>query len=256
VTGEVSPAGQPGDGRPELRASHADRDRVVEQLRVAAGDGRLTAEELDERLEVALTARTYRELAVLTADLPPAGVNSAAVRKPKDVLRMEHRGGNAYQVGRWVVPKRIEAKVTGGNIKLDFTEAVITDRVLQVEADVRGGNAYQVGRWVVPKRIEAKVTGGNIKLDFTEAVITDRVLQVEADVRGGNMIIVTRPGVVVDTSEVSMIGGNVHNRPIWPDAPVDLTVEVAGQLKGGNIRVRGPRRTFWQWLRRQPRRRG
>jgi hypothetical protein len=206
----VSPAGQPGDGRPELRASHADRDRVVEQLRVAAGDGRLTAEELDERLEVALTARTYRELAVLTADLPPAGVNSAAVRKPKDVLRMEHRGGNAYQVGRWVVPKRIEAKVTGGNIKLDFTEAVITDRVLQVEADVRGGN----------------------------------------------MIIVTRPGVVVDTSEVSMIGGNVHNRPIWPDAPVDLTVEVAGQLKGGNIRVRGPRRTFWQWLRRQPRRRG
>jgi hypothetical protein len=206
----VSPAGQPGDGRPELRASHADRDRVVEQLRVAAGDGRLTAEELDERLEVALTARTYRELAVLTADLPPAGVNSAAVRKPKDVLRMEHRGGNAYQVGRWVVPKRIEAKVTGGNIKLDFTEAVITDRVLQVEADVRGGH----------------------------------------------LIIVTRPGVVVDTSEVSMIGGNVHNRPTWPDAPVDLTVEVAGQLKGGNIRVRGPRRTFWQWLRRQPRRRG
>src|SRR5271165_4110468 len=34
-----------------LRASHVDRDRVVELLRVAGGDGRLTAEELDERLE-------------------------------------------------------------------------------------------------------------------------------------------------------------------------------------------------------------
>jgi hypothetical protein len=42
----------------------------VEQLRVAAGDGRLTADELDHRLETALTARTYGELAALTADLP------------------------------------------------------------------------------------------------------------------------------------------------------------------------------------------
>ena len=56
-----------------LRASHADRDLVVEQLRVAAGDGRLSPEELDERLELALTARTYAELATLVADLPAAG---------------------------------------------------------------------------------------------------------------------------------------------------------------------------------------
>ena len=59
--------------RSELRASHQDRDRVVELLRVSAGDGRLTAEELDERLELALTARTYGELAGLVADLPAAG---------------------------------------------------------------------------------------------------------------------------------------------------------------------------------------
>ena len=51
--------------RSELRASHQDRDRVVEVLRVSAGDGRLTAEELDERLELAMTARTYGELAKL-----------------------------------------------------------------------------------------------------------------------------------------------------------------------------------------------
>ena len=66
MTGELSPAGGAG----ELRASHADRDRVVEVLRVAAGDGRITADELDQRLEAALTARTLGELAVLTTDLP------------------------------------------------------------------------------------------------------------------------------------------------------------------------------------------
>src|SRR5580658_8267297 len=77
MTGELSPAGQSradlspasqaAAAKPEIRVSHADRDRVVDVLRVAAGDGRLTAEELDERLEAALTARTERELAVLTA---------------------------------------------------------------------------------------------------------------------------------------------------------------------------------------------
>ncbi|MFJ3446210.1 DUF1707 domain-containing protein [Streptomyces sp. NPDC086081] len=41
----------------EVRASHADRDRIVDVLRVAAGDGRLTLEELDERLEAALSGR-------------------------------------------------------------------------------------------------------------------------------------------------------------------------------------------------------
>ena len=47
----------------ELRASHADRDQAAERLRAAAGDGRLSPEELDDRLERALTARTYAELA-------------------------------------------------------------------------------------------------------------------------------------------------------------------------------------------------
>lgn len=82
MTGEVSPLGR-GDevmASGDLRASHEDRDRVVELLRVAAGDGRLTAEELDQRLERALTARTYRELAVLTRDLPAArGIVPAAL---------------------------------------------------------------------------------------------------------------------------------------------------------------------------------
>ena len=73
MTSEIAPAGEgrePAAVDRELRASYEDRDKVAEQLRVAAGDGRLTADELDQRLEAALTARTYGELAALTADLP------------------------------------------------------------------------------------------------------------------------------------------------------------------------------------------
>jgi len=50
---------------PDMRVSHEDRDRVVAALRVAGGDGRHSAEELDTRLERALSARTLGELAVL-----------------------------------------------------------------------------------------------------------------------------------------------------------------------------------------------
>ena len=54
----------------ELRASDADRERTAERLRLASGEGRLTAEELEERLERAFGARTDTELEPLVADLP------------------------------------------------------------------------------------------------------------------------------------------------------------------------------------------
>jgi hypothetical protein len=53
-----------------LRASDADRDSVAERLRQAAVDGRLEPDELEERLHLALRARTYGDLRRLVADLP------------------------------------------------------------------------------------------------------------------------------------------------------------------------------------------
>ena len=124
----------------ELRASHEDRDRVVEVLRVAAGDGRLTADELDERLEVALAARTWGELAALTADLPAApAVSAVSAAAPKEFVRIDIRSGHTRRDGRWMVPQQIEVRVTSGWVTLDFTEAVITQPTLEIDADVRSG---------------------------------------------------------------------------------------------------------------------
>jgi hypothetical protein len=125
----------------QLRASHQDRDRVVEILRVAAGDGRLTAEELDERLEAALTARTYAELAALTTDLPAAAAPPAglAASPPKDLVRIDCGSGRATREGRWVVPRRMEVKVSSGEVRLDLTDAVISEPVLRIDAEVQSG---------------------------------------------------------------------------------------------------------------------
>jgi hypothetical protein len=71
---------------PELRAADADRERVADRLRTAAGEGRLDAVELEERLERALTARTYAELNALVSDLPqPAPHGTSRARKPTEL---------------------------------------------------------------------------------------------------------------------------------------------------------------------------
>ncbi|MFH8384281.1 DUF1707 domain-containing protein [Kitasatospora sp. NPDC018058] len=127
--------------QPAMRASHADRDRVVDRLSVAAGEGRLSADELDQRLEAALSARTVGELTELTADLPPGPVFAGGVvAEAKDVLRIEQSFSPVERVGRWVVPRRLELCVQWCEVTLDFTQAVITQDTLQVDVNMQGKN--------------------------------------------------------------------------------------------------------------------
>lgn len=70
--------------RSRLRASHADRDQVVDTLKDAFVDGRLTRDEFDSRVGYALTSRTYADLATLTADLPAI---PPAARPPRQAVR-------------------------------------------------------------------------------------------------------------------------------------------------------------------------
>ncbi len=218
MTGELQPA---GDGtspvsREELRVSYEDRDRVAEQLRVAAGDGRLSAEELDERLEIALTARTYAELARVTRDLPSAAGTVLGAPAPKDVVRIE-------------------------------CESSVIERT---------------GPWLVPRRMEIRVKSGCVTLDFTEAVITQPVLPIAAEVGSGVLTLVTKPGIVVDMDEVAVRSGNLEVKAPWGHDASVLRIEVSGKVGSGVITAqprrpprppRPPRRTFWQWLTRQPR---
>ena len=218
MTGELQPA---GDGtspvpREELRVSYEDRDRVAEQLRVAAGDGRLSAEELDARLEIALTARTYAELARVTRDLPSAAGTVLGAPAPKDLVRI----------------------------------------------DCQSSSVERTGPWLVPRRMEVRVKSGTVTLDFTEAVITQPVLPIEAEVGAGALTLITKPGIVVDMDEVTVRSGALEVKAPWGQDASVLRIEVSGKVGSGVISARPrrrprpprpPRRTFWQWLTRQPR---
>ena len=72
--------GWPAAGGPQTLASDADRDTAVGLLNAARAEGRLTADEHDERLSAAYAARTWQQLDPLTADLPAPP--AAAIGQP------------------------------------------------------------------------------------------------------------------------------------------------------------------------------
>ncbi len=176
------------DARLELRISHADRDRVVETLTAAAGEGLLAADELDDRVEAALSARTRGELAVLTADLPPSGIE----RQAKDLIRIDQRFGDVTRAGQWVVPRRMEIKLTAGDVTLDFTRALIIRDVVRIEVDLGlGGDLTLVIRPGIVVDTDG-LTGrlGDVKVPPAEDPRVPVILRVElvGRVRGGGVV--------------------------------------------------------------------
>jgi len=74
-------------GRGRMRASHADREQVIDTLKTAFVNGRLTRDELDVRTGRALAARTYADLAALTADIPAAPAAARPAGPPAPIRR-------------------------------------------------------------------------------------------------------------------------------------------------------------------------
>ena len=94
-------------GRGDLRASHADREHVMDRLKVAFVQGRLGKDEFDARVGHVLASRTYADLAVLTADIvtEPTGAQplepvrpSDSVPAPKMIARVTAAGAGASMV--------------------------------------------------------------------------------------------------------------------------------------------------------------
>ncbi|GAA1671751.1 DUF1707 domain-containing protein [Nonomuraea maheshkhaliensis] len=126
TAGPQEPAG-------EWRVSHDEREAVVERLNRAAAEGRIDLAELDTRLGLALNAKTYADLAPLTADLPPD--------VPVDQEPLVLRGGmnGLTRSGPWEVSGRILVYGGMGAVKLDFTQAECRLPEIQIEAEGQMG---------------------------------------------------------------------------------------------------------------------
>ncbi|MFG2887516.1 DUF1707 domain-containing protein [Streptomyces sp. NPDC048297] len=188
------PARWVGQDQLEQRVSHDDREQVAEVLRVAAGDGRLTLDELEERLESCFAARTYGDLAPLVADLPGGATTMAEPARTKEVARVRRTGGNARYEGAWEVPRRLEIEVHGGNVLLDFTSATVRLPVTEVVVTMHGGTL----RLTVPDGYavdaeEVEIHGGSVvhrrvKDRVPNALVVHRVT-VTGSIVGGNIVV-------------------------------------------------------------------
>jgi hypothetical protein len=158
------------DGTPELRASDADREQVAEHLRNAAGDGRLTVEELDERLDAAFAARTRADLDALVADLP-AREDLAVTSTARPLPVVPGEGGTKWLIsimsghdrrGHWRVgPKVINFNFWGGS-EIDFNDAELTAPRTEVRViTIMGGASVWVPDGLDVQVSEFSLMSGN-----------------------------------------------------------------------------------------------
>lgn len=146
-----------------MRVSDADRDQVAETLREAAAEGRITLEELDERLELTYSSRVYADLEPIVADLPstpgsdlaqsPAADVSPVAGQSGDALVINAKGDTTVRKGTWEVPARVEANARWGTCKLDLRDARLTAQVTEIWIDVTGGS----GDIILPEGATAHV---------------------------------------------------------------------------------------------------
>ncbi|MFI6598910.1 DUF1707 domain-containing protein [Nonomuraea sp. NPDC050536] len=114
----------------ELRASDDDRERIAQVLQDAHADGRITLDELEERLGVLYSARTLGDLAQLTGDLLPADQQPLNLdgRPVSAIFKKEQRGG------RWVVPAELSVTAMFGTTTLDLRDAILQNRRIIINA--------------------------------------------------------------------------------------------------------------------------
>jgi hypothetical protein len=205
---------QPG----QLRASHADRERVATVLNQALAEGRLSLDELQERLDTVYAAKTLAELEPVNKDLP--GHTSLVPRSVESPV----------QPSAAMSPASFPP--AGSRVSSGWTS---TTAVAVMSGASRSGD------WVVPPRFNAFALMGGIELDLTQARYGAAEVVINAVAVMGGIEITVPDDVTVYTSGMGIMGGfesNVNSIPI-PGAPV---VRVTGLAIMGGVEVKRPKR--------------
>ncbi|WP_330330646.1 DUF1707 domain-containing protein [Streptomyces sp. NBC_00536] len=204
---------------PELRASDADRERVVERLRDAVAEGRLDMDEFEERLEAAYRSRTYAELEPLTADLPAAGQVPGVPGGPVSFSKAPAPVADAPGTGEsW--PARI-----GGRGTSSWGVAIMS-------------GFQRKGAWTVPASFTAVTFWGGGEIDLREARFEEREVVINCFAIMGGIEIIVPPGVDVDVRGIGVMGAFDHREMEVPAEPGAPRVIVNGLAFWGGVEVK------------------
>jgi Domain of unknown function (DUF1707)/Cell wall-active antibiotics response 4TMS YvqF len=187
----------------ELRASDAEREAVVEQLRVASVEGRLTLAELTDRTEAAYTATTHAELALLTQDLPSAGVAAPMPGPmPEGRKRRWFVGvmGDSKRRGTWRIDQELGAVAVMGDVVLDLREAEVRTNAVDILAVSVMGDV----KIIVPDGVYVDLDG--------MAIMGDKKVKVDQAQPGMNVPVIRVKAYAV-MGDVKVVGDS-HAQPV------------------------------------------
>jgi Domain of unknown function (DUF1707)/Cell wall-active antibiotics response 4TMS YvqF len=161
-----------------MRISNSDRERIAQVLHNSMAEGRLTVEELEERLDKVYAAKTFGDLEPITRDLP-IGQQSTALQVPQPAALPANRVGGrgtsstaiavmsgADRKGLWTIPPTFTAVAFMGGVEIDLTEARFEDveTTIQAFAIMGGIDIY------VPEDVTVQVTGTGFMGAFEDHV--------------------------------------------------------------------------------------
>ena len=159
------------DSLPELRASDADREQHAEVLRRAAGEGRLTMDELDERLTTVYESRTHGELQRLIADVVVPGDHTHPQTQSRRMPVKRGEAGANWLVaimsgrerkGRWRVGPNLKVINIMGGSDLDLNDAELADDVVTITVwALMGGADIRVPEGLNVELTDFAFMGGN-----------------------------------------------------------------------------------------------
>jgi hypothetical protein len=192
------------ENTPAQRIGHRERDAAVERLRVAAGEGQITFDELETRMEAALAARTADDIAVLVADLPvPAGASNAL--EPAPAMRQSARHSSVERLGVWRVPEQIELELRHSSCVLDLRSPTLPANGVHIQLDARHSTV---------KLLVAE--GAHVELDNLSrhhSATKDRGVQAASGWSGPSIVV----GGALHHSSVRVMrpGENSFGRVLW-----------------------------------------
>src|SRR4051812_5779808 len=150
-----------GDHTPDIRASDAEREYVVDVLRAHCSEGRIDLDEFSERINKVYAARTIGELNDICSDLPvPATQQTIAdLREPGRVRRAVKWTVGVFsgpqRRGRWRVEGSTTAVAFMGGVGLDLRDAEIAGDEITIRAIAFMGGI----EIIVPEGIEVHISG-------------------------------------------------------------------------------------------------
>jgi hypothetical protein len=192
------------DPQQHLRASDADRERVAETLREAAGDGRLTMDELDERLDAVYAAKTYAELVPITHDLP------------------DHSGAAAVPTPSRAASK--DLRQYGGEPTSHTAVAIL-------------GGFSRKGDWVVPKTFNAFMLLGGGEIDLRDARFAEREVSIHVVAILGGCEITVPDDATVNVNGVGIMGAFEHSAQGSPSSGDGPVINISGVAFMGGVDV-------------------